>query len=136
MKIRKYQSKDEGNLIQLWREAFPNDPPHNEPSRVIEAKLSVDDLIFVAIKDERIVGACIAGYDGHRGWLYSVAVTENRRRKGIGTSLVEHAVNILRKMGCIKVNVQIRSTNKSVIDFYKRVGFNVEDRVSMGLMVG
>jgi len=120
----------------LWKEAFPNDPPHNDPSEVIDAKLSMDDLIFVAINDEEVVGVCMAGYDKHRGWLYAVAVTEHRRRNGVGTSLVKHAVNTLKKMGCIKVNVQIRSTNKSVIDFYKRLGFDVEDRVSMGLSVG
>jgi hypothetical protein len=61
-------------LMELWNTVFPDDPPHNEPSIVIEAKLAVDDLIFVAVQEGKIVGACMAGYDGHGGWLYAVAV--------------------------------------------------------------
>ena len=134
MKIRKYQEKDRENLIRLWEEAFPDDPPHNKPSKVIAAKLSVDDLIFVAADDEGIAGACIAGYDGHRGWLYAVAVSEDRRRDGIGTSLVKHTVNSLKERGCIKVNIQIRTTNTTIVDFYKHLGFSIEDRVTMGML--
>ncbi|MBW1812650.1 MAG: GNAT family acetyltransferase [Deltaproteobacteria bacterium] len=136
MKIRKCQEKDRDILINLWEEAFPDGPPYNEPSKVIGEKLAVDDLIFIAADDEGIAGACIAGYDGHRGWLYAVAVSEDRRRDGIGTSLVKHTVNSLKELGCIKVNVQVRATNKTVVDFYKRLGFAVEDRVSMGVLVG
>ena len=73
MNIRKYQDKDKSSLISLWKSVFPEDPLHNEPSSVIEQKLAVDDLIFVAEYNGKIAGACIAGYDGHRGWLYSVA---------------------------------------------------------------
>jgi hypothetical protein len=67
MKIRKYQEVDRGSLVALWTKIFPDDPHHNEPSSVIDAKLAVDDLIFVAERNDKIVGACIAGYDGHRG---------------------------------------------------------------------
>lgn len=68
MAIRKYQDGDRGSLVALWNTVFPDDPPHNEPQSVIDAKLAVDDLIFVAEWNGKIVGACIAGYDGHRGW--------------------------------------------------------------------
>ena len=66
MNIRKYETKDKGALISLWKNAFPDTPPHNAPSIVLEQKLAVDDLIFVAENGKEIVGACIAGYDGHR----------------------------------------------------------------------
>ena len=82
MIIRKYTENDKNGLVQLWSKSFPNDPPHNEPSKMIEAKLEVDDQIFVAEDGGRIVGACMAGYDGHRGWLYSVAVMPEQRRQG------------------------------------------------------
>lgn len=132
MKIRKYQDPDRKLLIKLWKEAFPDDPPHNEPSGVLSAKLAVDDLVFVAVDGERMVGGCIAGYDGHRGWLYSVAVAEDHRRQGVGEALVGYAEAALAELGCIKVNLQIRSTNTQVIDFYRSLGFVVEERVSMG----
>jgi len=51
-------------LIDLWKNVFPNDPPQNEPSKVIDQKLAVDDMIFIAEYDNKVIGACIAGYDG------------------------------------------------------------------------
>ena len=81
MIIRKYQPHDRDSLIALWEEVFPNAASHNQPDRVIEEKLKVDDLIFLAEEDGRILGACQAGYDGHRGWLYGVAVSSKLRRR-------------------------------------------------------
>ena len=76
MKIRSYSSKDRDQVITLWQNVFSDDSPHNEPSKVIDAKLAVDALLFVA-EDNDVI-------DGHRGWLYSVAVDPQQRRKGIG----------------------------------------------------
>ena len=132
MIIRKYTDNDRDGLVELWSESFPDNPPHNEPSEMIEAKLQVDDLIFVAEDDRRIVGACMAGYDGHRGWLYSVAVLPDQRRRGIGQSLIKSAMKALREIGCIKVNLQIRASNHEVKAFYESLGFGVEERISMG----
>lgn len=132
MIIRKYQDQDKQALISLWEEVFPNAAPHNQPARVIEQKLAVDDLIFIAEQDGLILGACQAGYDGHRGWLYGVAVAPDQRRRGIGTGLVEFALEALSQLGCGKVNLQIRSGNTPVAEFYHKLGFQVEERLSMG----
>ena len=131
MIIRKYIENDRDGLIQLWSECFPDDPPHNDPSKMIHAKKLVDDQIFVAEEKEKIIGACMAGYDGHRGWLYAVAVSRNQRRRGIGKSLIEKAMESLKEIGCIKVNLQIRSSNHEVRAFYESLGFVVEERISM-----
>jgi ribosomal protein S18 acetylase RimI-like enzyme len=135
MSIRKYQEADRSSLIQLWNTVFPNDPPHNEPSIVIEAKLAVDDLIFVSEHEDKLIGACMAGYDGHRGWLYAVAVQKDQRRSGTGAALVKYAMQSLKEIGCIKVNLQIRSTNTGVATFYKSLGFETEERLSMGAFI-
>lgn len=119
----------------MWKSAFPEDPPHNEPSKVIEQKLVIDDLIFVAEDNNKIIGACIAGYDGHRGWFYAVAVSQSHRRKGTGTKLIQTATKALKSIGCTKVNLQIRATNTAVADFYKSLGFLIEDRLSMGAFI-
>lgn len=132
MIIRKYTESDRTGLIQLWAESFPDDPPHNEPSKMIQAKVLVDDQIFVAEENEQVIGACMAGYDGHRGWLYSIAVASAQRRRGIGRSLIEEAMKSLKELGCIKVNLQIRASNHEVKAFYESLGFGVEERISMG----
>ncbi len=136
MEVRKYRAADRAALIELWTTAFPDDPPHNAPAAVLDAKLAVDDLVFVATDGNDLIGACLAGYDGHRGWLYAVAVAPDRRRAGVGRRLVERAVGALRERGCIKVNLQIRSTNREVEAFYRSLGFAGEDRISMGRLIG
>ena len=84
MKIRSYSSEDRDQVITLWQNVFSDDSPHNDPSKVIDAKLAIDELLFVAEDNDVIIGTAMAGYDGHRGWLYLVAVDPQQRRKGIG----------------------------------------------------
>ena len=90
---------------------------------------------FVAENNDVIIGTAIAGYDGHRGWLYSVAVDPQQRRKGIGQQLVKHAMQALKAVGCVKVNLQIRSINNQIVSFYESIGFASEDRISMGKLI-
>ncbi|OYU36912.1 GNAT family acetyltransferase [Novosphingobium sp. PASSN1] len=136
MHIRPYEAADFAGLDVLWREAFPNDPPRNRAEQSVPAKLAMnDDLLFVAVEDGKVIGSIMAGYDGHRGWLYSVAVRQSAKRRGIGTALVETAEGALRRLGCIKINLQVRSTNAAVIEFYKGLGFTVEEHISMGRLL-
>ena len=132
MNIRKFTPGDREALLDLWRAVFPDDPPHNAPDSVLDAKLALDDLVFVAEADGDLVGACMAGYDGHRGWLYAVAVKSEWHRTGVGSQLVNHAIESLRSLGCTKVNIQVRAGNHEVIRFYRKLGFSVEERISMG----
>ena len=92
-------------------------------------------MLFVATEADTVVGTVMAGYDGHRGWLYTVAVSPERRRCGIGTALVRHAVGALCAAGCAKVNLQIRATNLEVRGFYESLGFEAEERLSMGMHI-
>ena len=135
MIIRKFNVEEKPALVAFWKRVFPDDPPHNAPSSVIDEKLTVDDLIFVVEEDNKIIGACMAGYDGHRGWLYAVGVSPDCRRQGVGSALVTHACRSLAEIGCTKVNLQIRSTNTQVASFYQALGFDIEDRLSMSAFV-
>ena len=89
-------------------------------------------LFLVAVSDGRVVGTAMGGYDGHRGWIYSLAVDENERHRGIGTVLVRAVERKLRGLGCLKVNLQVMPDNKGVVGFYQGLGFSIEDRISMG----
>lgn len=131
-----YNKKHREGLIALWLEAFPNDPPWNEPNIALEEKLKHQpELLFVAEDKSKIVGSVMAGYDGHRGWIYSVAVSLDHREKGTASVLLEKAEKALIKLGCVKVNLQIRSDNYGVQEFYKKNGYSIEDRISMGKKV-
>lgn len=89
MQIRPYLEQDEPDVIALWMQVLPNDAPHNDPALSIRQKLSVDrELFLVAEVAGRVVGTAMGGYDGHRGWIYSVAVAPEHRHRGIGSALV------------------------------------------------
>ena len=118
-------------VIALWNEVFGYETAHNQPSLVIDKKLEVDGMFFVA-ESESVVGTVMCGYDGHRGWIYSLAVLPSHRRQGIGQSLVRHAEQTLVEKGCTKVNLQILASNKEVEKFYRKLGFKSEKRISMG----
>jgi ribosomal protein S18 acetylase RimI-like enzyme len=133
LSIVTYQQSHFESVRRLWHEAFPNDPPWNAAELAIPAKLKMQpDLLLVATARSFVVGSIMAGYDGHRGWLYAVAVLQSHRRQGIGAALVREAEARLAAMGCTKINLQVRSSNIAVVNFYQSLGYEVEERVSMG----
>ena len=137
MIIRSATGADRASVVLLWETAFPDDPPHNAPRKVFDAKLAVkDDMLLVAVDGDAVIGTTMAGYDGHRGWLHKVAVLPRYRRRGVATALVRRAVLALRSVGCAKVNLQIRATNAEVRGFYESLGFEIEERLSMAMHIG
>ena len=136
LQIRPCLETDTDSVTALWMEAFPGNSPWNIPEKDIERKLKIQkELFFVAEFKGEIVGTAMAGYDGHRGWVYYVAVGQEYRRRGIGRALMERVENDLEKLGCPKLNLQIRTSNNEVVEFYRKLGYNIEDRVSMGKLL-
>ena len=132
MIIRPATGADRSNVAALWEAVFPDDPPHNAPLEVFDAKLVLQDgMLLVAVEEEAVIGTAIAGNDGVRGWLHKVAVLPQYKRQGAATALVRHAIRVLRSVGCTKVNLQIRATNSEVRGFYESLGFKIEERLSM-----
>ncbi|WP_395750176.1 GNAT family acetyltransferase [Prosthecobacter sp.] len=120
-------------VIALWESVFGHETAHNRPAPAIDKKLAVEDgLFFVAIIGNKVIGTIMAGYDGHRGWIYSVAVHAEYRKQGVGSQLVAHAERALTERGCMKINLQIVAGNEAVATFYASLGYAVEPRVSMG----
>jgi ribosomal protein S18 acetylase RimI-like enzyme len=131
--IRSFRREDYEPLCALWARVFPDDPPWNAPEVMIESKLTVQpELLLVGEFAGTIVGAVMAGFDGVRGWIYHLAVAPEHRRRGFATRLVRSAERGLRDLGCTKVNLQIRAENQDVVAFYRSIGYQVEERVSMG----
>lgn len=132
--VRAYRDGDHDALVSLWHIAFPDDPPHNAPAALIARKLTVQpELLLVCEAEDELVGAVMAGFDGVRGWLHHLAVLPAWRRHGIATALVREAQAGLRRLGCDKLNLQVRATNLQVLAFYTALGFKIEERASLGM---
>ncbi|MFJ2993304.1 GNAT family acetyltransferase [Pandoraea sp. NPDC087047] len=135
--IRTFDEPDTDAVLALWREAFPeynaSDKPHREPRRSIANKVAMrDGLFFVAVRDAKIVGTVMAGYDGHRGWVYSLAVTHALRRRGVASALLHHAEIALAQRGCLKLNLQVLTKSREALAFYNAHGYAADDVVSLG----
>ncbi len=134
MEIISYNNNVHRNeTIAIWKTVFGYKDKRNSPGLSIDNKLSANDgLFFVAINSQTIIGTIMAGYDGHRGWIYSLAVLDEYRKKGIGTKLLKYAEKQLIKLGCVKINLQILKSNETTMQFYLQNGYRVEERISMG----
>ena len=135
--VRQYDdTTDKIKVVELWQKVFGYETAHNDPNLTISKKLAVNDgLFFVAVENSQIVGTIMAGYDGHRGWLYSVAVDPNKRLSGLGSLLVHHAEAELEKLGCLKVKLQILASNQFTAAFYESLGYAIEPNISMGKLL-
>jgi ribosomal protein S18 acetylase RimI-like enzyme len=132
MDIREYQGSDEGLVVRLWTECGLV-RSWNDPHKDIQRKLSVQpELFLVGALDGVIIASVMAGFDGHRGWVNYLAVSEKCRGRGLGRMLMQHVENQLKDMGCPKLNIQVRSSNAAVVTFYERLGYAQDQTVSLG----
>jgi len=137
MQIRPIRPSDEPAVARLWRAVFPEAPARNHPETDIQRKLALQsELFLVAIVDRQVVGTAMGGYDGHRGWVYYVAVARDHRRRGVGRALMEDLERRLARLGCPKLNLQVRASNHNAVGFYENLGYRVEQRVSMAKLLG
>lgn len=121
--IRVFRRDDADAVVALWQAAGLT-RPWNDPSRDIERKLAVQpELFLVAVDRDEIVGTVMAGYDGHRGWMYYLASA--RAGEGIGRALVAEVEERLRAMGCPKVQLMVRTDNEVARGFYDALGYEV-----------
>jgi ribosomal protein S18 acetylase RimI-like enzyme len=133
MEIRVFEERDQPEVVALWSQVFAYPEPRNDPATIIRRKLAGQrHLFFVAVEGGKVVGTVMGGYDGHRGWIYSLAVDPDHHRQKIGTALMQHVEKALAEQGSPKVNLQVLPSNAGAIEFYEKLGFRVEERISMG----
>jgi len=130
--IRTFRPDDEPSVVALW-ERCGLVRPWNDPHKDIARKLEVQPQFFlVGLNDGAIVATVMAGYEGHRGWVNYLAVDPSHQRRGYARRMMNEAERLLRLEGCPKINLQVRSSNHDVTEFYRRIGFAVDDVVSLG----
>ncbi len=132
LEIRVFADADELAVIELWQRCHLT-RPWNNPSKDIQRKLAVQPYLFlVGIIESELVATVMAGYEGHRGWINYLAVAPEYQRRGIGQAMMTEAERLLRDAGCPKINLQVRSTNQDAIQFYRGLGYAIDEVISLG----
>ena len=130
--IRTFSGTDTDAVIALWQ-ACDLTRAWNDPEKDIERKLGVDDELFLVAETQgNIIGSVMGGYDGHRGWINYLAVDPGQRKQGLGKQLMLAVEHRLLNLGCPKINLQIRTGNEAVMEFYRAIGFTEDACVSFG----
>jgi ribosomal protein S18 acetylase RimI-like enzyme len=129
--IRIFEASDEPAVLKLWRDCRLLVPWNNPIADIQRKVVDSPDLFFVGEANGELLASCMAGYDGHRGWIYYLAVRPGHRGQGFGRQLMAHAELQLAKRGCPKLELMVRNSNEPVISFYENRGFGVDPVVVM-----
>lgn len=135
--VRAFQLPDEAAVVALWRDCGLL-RPWNDPHKDIVRKLAVQPELFLVLVEqgvdgaERVIGSAMAGYDGHRGSVYYLAVEPSRQRMAWGRLLMAEVEQRLLALGCPKVNLLVRTSNQKVLAFYDRLGYSQDEALSLG----
>jgi ribosomal protein S18 acetylase RimI-like enzyme len=130
--IRHYEACDRDAVVALWR-AAGNYRPWNDPDEDIRLSMETpSSALFVGFEAGELIATTMAGCDGHRGWVYYVAVAPERQGRGIGQAMMRHAEGWLRSIGVRKLELLVREGNEKVISFYERLGYERQKVVTFG----
>ena len=132
VEIRAFQPDDEPSVVALW-ERCGLVRPWNDPHKDIARKLTEQpELFLVGTLDDKVIASAMVGFDGHRGWVYYLAVSERHRNRSYGRALMQEAERLLIDRGCPKLNLQVRASNGGVLEFYRKLGYVKDETVSLG----
>ncbi len=132
MQIRSYKKLDEASLITLWEQCGLI-RAWNDPKKDIDRKLKIQpELFLVGEIDGELIASAMAGYEGHRAWVNYLAVSPDHRKRGYGRDIMLELERLLDLAGCPKINLQIRASNTPAIKFYQRLGYEIDEVLSMG----
>jgi ribosomal protein S18 acetylase RimI-like enzyme len=131
MIIRQYSPADREAVINLWKTCNLT-KSWNNPEQDINRKLKDSpELFLVGTINDIIFSSVMAGYDGHRGWIYYLAVVPEYRKQGLGRRIMAAAEEKLLDIGCPKIDLMVRKNNPDVITFYEKIGYGHDEVVTM-----
>lgn len=123
---------DRDAVIALWQAARLTRPWNNPGSDFDLALANPTSTILLARDGDALLGSVMAGFDGHRGWVYYLATNPKLLKRGIGRLLMTAAEDWLRSLGCPRVRLMVRTDNLDARGFYQAIGYDDQDVVTMG----
>ena len=116
-------------VIALWQRCGLTRPWNDPASDIAFARRGGNATILTGRVGGALVATAMVGHDGHRGWVYYVAVDPDRQGKDFGRAIMAAAEDWLRARDVTKVMLMVRPDNVAVQAFYDRLGYDVQERV-------
>ena len=116
-------------VIALWQRCGLTRPWNDPASDIAFARRGGNATILTGRVGGALVATAMVGHDGHRGWVYYVAVDPDRQGQDFGRAIMAAAEDWLRARDVTKVMLMVRPDNVSVRAFYDRLGYDVQERV-------
>ncbi len=120
---------DVADVIALWQRCGLTRPWNDPASDIARARKGENAAMLVGRDDGGIVASVLVGHDGHRGWVYYVAVDPDCRHKGYGRVIMDAAEHWLRLRGIEKLQLMVRPDNSQVQAFYQSLGYLEQERI-------
>ncbi|MDO5396755.1 MAG: GNAT family N-acetyltransferase [bacterium] len=129
LKIRKMTLYDYDDVYNLWVSCVGMglnniDDSKDGIGRFLKRN---PDTCFVSEYENRVVGVIMAGNDGRRGYIYHTSVNSKYRNQGIGSKLVDTAINALKNQGINKAALVVFNKNENGNAFWEKQGFTVRE---------
>ena len=127
LETRALTAGDRDATTALWELAGlvrPWNPPDVDFDRALDGSTST---VLGTFEGDALVATAMVGHDGHRGWVYYVAVDPGARGRDLGRQIMGAAEEWLRQRGAVKVQLMVRATNTGVLAFYEQVGYSAEE---------
>jgi ribosomal protein S18 acetylase RimI-like enzyme len=132
VRIRPFEVGDADAVVRLWEECGLT-RPWNDPRKDIARKLTTQpELFLVGEVDDVVMATAMIGFDGHRGWVYYLAVAGEHRGRGHARALMAEAERLLIALGCPKIMLMVRADNDAVIGMYEDLDYVRESTVLLG----
>jgi len=130
--MREANFADAGQVIALW-EACGLTRPWNDPAADFSRAVTVPASAILMLKEGAALAASVmVGFDGHRGWVYYLAVAPERQRAGLGRVMMDGAEAWLRARGAPKIQLMVREDNEAALGFYEALGLERQKVVTLG----
>ena len=123
---------DVTGTVALWTEAGLTRPWNDAVGDFLRAVAGPSSVVLGIREDGELVGSAMVGHDGHRGWVYYLAVAASARGRGHGRDLMAAAEAWLVERGLPKIQFMVRSDNADVLDFYDHLGYAKQDCLVLG----
>lgn len=128
--ITPIRDADVEQVIALWQTCGLTRPWNDPAADIALARKGSNAAVLTGRDDSLIVATVLVGHDGHRGWVYYLAVDPDYRHKGYGRAMMDAAERWLHERGIEKLQLLVRADNKSVKSFYQSLGYSEQERIT------